>query len=156
MRVVLGKDTRESNEWISRALASGLASTGAQVSDAGIITTPGVAFLTRQREFSAGVMVSASHNPYQDNGIKVFSPGGTKLAEAEELEIERLLKDLVDLPDLQDNAAQNVPDWVEEYVEHLVSLIPAVLDFSRYRLVVDCANGSASRVAPLLLWRGWG
>ena len=63
VRVVLGKDTRESNEWISHALASGLASTGAQVVDAGIITTPGVAFLTRQHEFSAGVMVSASHNP---------------------------------------------------------------------------------------------
>jgi len=153
VRVVLGKDTRESNEWISHALASGLASTGAQVADAGIITTPGVAFLTRQHEFSAGVMVSASNNPYEDNGIKVFSPGGTKLAEAEELEIERQLKDLVDLPDLQENAAQNVPDWVEGYVEHLVNLIPAGHDFSRYRLVVDCANGAASRVAPLLLGR---
>ena len=86
--VVLGKDTRESNEWISRALASGLVSTGAQVIDAGIITTPGVAFLTRRHEMSAGVMVSASHNPYEDNGIKVFSPTGTKLAEAQELEIE--------------------------------------------------------------------
>jgi phosphoglucosamine mutase len=73
-RVVLGKDTRESNEWISRALASGLASTGALVVDAGIITTPGVAFLTRRHDLSAGVMVSASHNPYQDNGIKIFSP----------------------------------------------------------------------------------
>ena len=82
VRVVLGKDTRESNEWISRALASGLAATGAEVLDAGIITTPGVAFLTRQHEFSAGVMVSASHNPYQDNGIKIFSSAGTKLAEA--------------------------------------------------------------------------
>ena len=99
VRVVLGKDTRESNEWISRALASGLASTGAQVVDAGIITTPGVAFLTRQHEFSAGVMVSASHNPYQDNGIKIFSPAGTKLAEAEELEIESLIKALPELPD---------------------------------------------------------
>jgi phosphoglucosamine mutase len=91
-RVVLGKDTRESNEWISTALASGLARTGAQVVDAGIITTPGVAFLTRQHEFSAGVMVSASHNPYQDNGIKIFSPAGAKLVEAQELEIESLIK----------------------------------------------------------------
>src|SRR5271157_2971700 len=97
VRVVLGKDTRESNEWISRALSSGLASTGAQVVDSGIITTPGGAFLTRQHEFSAGVMVSASHNPYQDNGIKIFSPAGTKLAEARELEIESLIKSMPDL-----------------------------------------------------------
>jgi phosphoglucosamine mutase len=152
-RVVLGKDTRESNEWISRALASGLARTGAQVVDAGIITTPGVAFLTRQHEFSAGVMVSASHNPYQDNGIKIFSPAGAKLAEAQELEIERLIKVLPELPDVAEDAVQNASGWVEGYVEHLVSLIPAGLDFSHYRLVVDCANGAACRVAPLLLAR---
>jgi phosphoglucosamine mutase len=153
VRVVLGKDTRESNEWISRVLACGLASTGAQVVDAGIITTPGVAFLTRQHELSAGVMVSASHNPYQDNGIKIFSPAGTKLAEAQELEIESQIKLLPELPDPEGNAAQTVPGWVEEYVEHLVSLIPAGVDFSRFRLVVDCAHGAACRVAPLLLAR---
>ena len=153
VQVVLGKDTRESNDWISRALASGLASTGARVVDAGIITTPGVAFLTRRHELSAGVMVSASHNPYQDNGIKIFSPTGTKLAEAEELEIESLLKALPELPDTAEIAAQTVPGWVEGYVEHLESLIPERLDFSRFRLVVDCAHGAACRVAPLLLAR---
>jgi phosphoglucosamine mutase len=150
---VLGKDTRESNDWISHALASGLASTGARVWDAGIITTPGVAFLVRQHEFSAGVMVSASHNPFQDNGIKVFSPAGTKLSEQEELAIESQLKVMPELPWLQENAAQIVPGWVNDYVEHLVSLIPSGLDFSSYRLVVDCAHGAASRVAPLLLAR---
>jgi phosphoglucosamine mutase len=153
VRVVLGKDTRESNEWISRALASGLARTGAQVVDAGIITTPGVAFLTRQQGLSAGVMVSASHNPYEDNGIKIFSPAGTKLAESQELAIESQIKVLPELPDPEGNAAQTVPGWVEGYVEHLVKLIPAGLDFSRYRLVVDCAHGAACRVAPLLLAR---
>ena len=153
VRVVLGKDTRESNEWISRALARGLTSTGAQVVDAGIITTPGVAFLTRRHEFSAGVMVSASHNPYEDNGIKIFSPAGTKLAEAQELAIESLLKTLPKFPDPAENAAQFAPGWVEEYVDHLVSLIPAGLDFSRYRLVVDYAHGAACRVGPLLLAR---
>src|SRR5208283_5047046 len=106
VRVVLGKDTRESNEWISRALAGGLASTGAQVVDAGIITTPGVAFLTRRHEFSAGAMVSASHNPYEDNGIKIFSPAGTKLAEAQELEIESQLKALPESSGPGENAAQ--------------------------------------------------
>ncbi len=151
--VVLGKDTRESNEWISRALASGLVSTGAQVIDAGIITTPGVAFLTRRHEMSAGVMVSASHNPYEDNGIKVFSSHGIKLAEAQELEIESQIKVLPELPAPQENAAQDCPGWVEEYVEHLASLIPPGLNLSRYRLVVDCANGAACRVAPMLLRR---
>ncbi len=152
-RVVLGKDTRESNEWISRALASGLASTGALVVDAGIITTPGVAFLTHRHDLSAGVMVSASHNPYQDNGIKIFSSAGTKLAEAQEMEIESLLKALPELPDIADNVARTVPGWVEGYVEHLVSLIPAGRDLSGYSLVVDCAHGAACRLAPLLLDR---
>ena len=151
VRVVLGKDTRESNEWLSHALSSGLARTGAQVIDAGIITTPGIAFLTRQHEFSAGVMVSASHNPYQDNGIKIFSPAGTKLMETEEVEIENLVKALPELPAPAENAAPPVSGWVEGYVEHLASLIPAGRDFSHYRLVVDCAHGAASRVAPMLL-----
>lgn len=153
VRVVLGKDTRESNEWIARALASGLARTGAEVVDAGIITTPGIAFLTRGNDLSAGVMVSASHNPYQDNGIKIFSPAGTKLAEAQEVEIEGLLKVLPEVPTPAENAARHATGWVESYIEHLVSLIPAGLDFSRYRLVADCANGAASRVAPLLFAR---
>jgi phosphoglucosamine mutase len=153
VRVVLGKDTRESNEWISRALTAGLAATGAEVVDAGIITTPGVAFLTRQHGFSAGVMVSASHNPYEDNGVKVFSPAGTKLAEAEELAIEKLLKTLPELPEPVANGTRTVPGLLDEYVEHLAGLIPAGLEFSRYHLVVDCAHGAACRVAPLLLSR---
>ncbi len=153
VRVVLGKDTRESNEWLSRALSSGLAGSGAQVVDAGIITTPGVAFLTRQHALSAGVMVSASHNPYQDNGIKVFSPAGTKLMEAQELEVESLMKTLPDLPGPAENGAAAAPGWVEGYVEHLASLVPPGRNVSRFRLVVDCANGAASRVAPMLLAR---
>ena len=107
--MLLGKDTRESNEWISRDLASGLGSTGAEVVDAGIITTPGVAFLTRRDEFSAGVMVSASHNPYQDNGIKIFTSAGTKLAEAQELEIEGLIKTMPDLAEAGENGAPSAP-----------------------------------------------
>jgi phosphoglucosamine mutase len=98
-------------------------------------------------------MVSASHNPYQDNGIKIFSPAGTKLAEAQELEIESLLKALPELPDIADNVAHTVPGWVEGYVENLVSLIPAGRDLSGYSLVVDCAHGAACRLAPLLLDR---
>jgi len=151
-RVVVGKDTRESNEWISRALASGLAAAGAQVVDAGVITTPGVAFLTRHHGFSAGVVVSASHNPYEDNGIKILSSGGTKLGAAEELEIERRLATLPELP-AAESAAQPSPGLVHEYVEYLASLVPAGLPVTQYRLVVDCAHGAASRVVPLLLDR---
>lgn len=153
VRVVLGKDTRESNEWLSRTLTSGLAGSGAQVVDAGIITTPGVAYLTRRHELSAGVMVSASHNPYQDNGIKVFSPAGTKLMEAQELEVESLMKSLPEMPAYENGTATHAPGWVEGYVEHLASLAPKGWSFAGCRLVVDCANGAASRVAPMLLER---
>src|SRR5205823_4794304 len=94
LRVVLGEDTRESSASISRRLAAGLKSKGVEVVYAGVITTPGVAFLTRHHGFAAGVMVSASHNPYQDNGIKILSSSGTKLSESLELEIERVLQEI--------------------------------------------------------------
>lgn len=152
-RVVVGKDTRESSEWISCALTRGLTSAGAQVVDAGVLTTPGVAFLTRQHGFTAGVAVSASHNPFEDNGIKIFSHAGTKLAETEELEIERLLATLPELQGETESAAEFIRSLVDDYVEYLASLVPAGLALSRYRLVVDCANGAASRVAPLLFER---
>jgi len=92
LRLVLGEDTRESSAWISGTLAAGLARAGVDAAYAGVITTPGVAFLSRQEEFAGGVMVSASHNPYQDNGIKVLSHEGTKLSEQVELEIEAALE----------------------------------------------------------------
>lgn len=153
VRVVLGKDTRESKDWISCALASGLAATGAEVLDVGVITTPGVAYLTRRDNFSAGVMVSASHNPYEDNGIKIFSPAGTKLPIEQELEIEACIKTMHEAPPMREDAARGVPGCVDEYVEYLAGMIPAGVALSHFRLVVDCANGSASRVAPLLLSR---
>ena len=91
--------------------------------------------------------------PTSDNGIKIFSPAGTKLAEEQELEIESFIKSLPDMPEAAANPAQQVPGWVDGYVEYLAGLIPAGLDFSAFRLVVDCANGSACRVVPLLLAR---
>jgi len=153
VKVVLGKDTRESAEWISRALATGLGANGAEVVDAGTITTPGIAYLTRREGCSAGVMISASHNPYADNGIKIFTSAGTKLAEAKELEIENLMRTLPDLAAQGSPAAQTADTFVDDYVEYLAGLVSAGHDFSGFRLVVDCANGSATRVAPLLLAR---
>ncbi len=151
-RVVLGEDTRESSSWISRVLAAGLSSSGVEVVYAGVITTPGVAFLTRHHQFAGGVVVSASHNPYQDNGIKVLAAEGTKIPGALELEIEHAL-------DQCHSAAPAIPEipfepasqLLEDYVDYLHALAPTALDSSRYRLVIDCAHGASSRVVPELL-----
>ena len=152
-RVVVGKDTRESSEWIFRTLAAGLESAGTEVVDAGVITTPGVAFLARTHGFAAGVAVSASHNPYEDNGIKVLSAAGTKLPEARELEIEQLINRLDEAPAKATTSATFHPELVNDYVKFLAGLVPASASLRQYRLVVDCAHGAASRVAPLLLKR---
>ncbi|MGE5326676.1 MAG: phosphoglucosamine mutase, partial [Deltaproteobacteria bacterium] len=154
LKVVLGEDTRESSSWISAAAAAGLRSVGVEVSYAGVITTPGVAFLTRQGRFAAGIMVSASHNPFVDNGIKVLSSAGTKLPEVTELEIEKELAAL-------DGAAPasapvqlaSDPIDLEKYLSYLEGLAPSGIKNAKMRLAVDCANGAASRVVPELLKR---
>jgi phosphoglucosamine mutase len=166
VRVVLGQDTRESGSWIARRLAGGLRSAGAQVTEAGVITTPGLAFLTHHHGFSAGVVISASHNPYEDNGIKVLSNSGTKLSESAELALEQELAQAG--PDGQKGcnsplqggssagsaaALETAPHLLEDYLERLHQLIPAGLAVSQYRLVVDCAHGAAYRVVPKLLHR---
>lgn len=151
-QVVLGEDTRESGHQISRTLAAGIRSTGTPLFYAGIITTPGVAFLTRHHRFTAGIMVSASHNPYYDNGIKVFSNSGLKLSDAQELEIEQSIErdQSANGQHPQEDLLPN-PEFLREYVAYLRGLLPADLPLPNKPLVVDCANGSASRVAPLLL-----
>jgi len=154
LRVVLGEDTRESSALISRALAAGLRSSGLEVIYAGVITTPGVAFLTRQHRCAAGAMVSASHNPYEDNGIKVLSSSGMKLAESVELDIEKQLE-AISAPG-ESPADSGLPaelDLLNDYVEFLSQLVPDVKHLSRFRLVVDCAHGASSRVVPELLRR---
>lgn len=154
LRVVLGEDTRESSAWLSRALAEGLQARGGEIDYAGVITTPGVAFLTRRHGFAAGAMVSASHNPYEDNGIKMLSGSGMKLPEATELEIERLLgADDASPRPAEDLALQPAHSLLEDYLHYLQHAIPKDDDLSRYRLVVDCANGAATRVAPELFRR---
>ncbi len=152
LKVLLGEDTRESSAWISRTLARGLRSSGIEVSYAGVITTPGVAFLTRHHGFAAGVMVSASHNPYRDNGIKILSSSGMKLSESLELEVEQTL-------DQSDVAGQESPEpplqpepqLLNDYVEYLANVAAKGIRLSEYQLVVDCAHGSSSRVVPELL-----
>jgi phosphoglucosamine mutase len=154
LRVVLGEDTRESSGWISRALASGLRAGGVEVTYAGVLTTPGVAFLSRHHGFAAGVVVSASHNPYEDNGIKILSASGMKLPEAVELEIERELARLGSA-DREASAVplEPAPQLLNDYLEFLLGLVPDGSRLARFRLVVDCAHGAASRVVPGLIQR---
>ena len=156
-RVVIGQDTRESSRWIADRVWQGLASVGVVVQSAGVITTPGVAYLARSQRFDAGVVISASHNPWTDNGIKVFSGDGYKLPDAHELAIEKEIFAL-----LQDSqATRPQPDSIpplsslpgdaglrQAYVRWLASNIAT--DLSRLRLAVDCANGAAAVEAPEL------
>lgn len=152
--VVLGEDTRESSAWISRTLAAGLAASGMQVTYAGVITTPGVAFLTRHYGFAAGIMVSASHNPFEDNGIKVLSSSGMKLAEVTEVAIERALATAVAPPAAIENPSlETSAELVNPYLEYLVRLAGEPSRLAGLRVVADCAHGAASRVAPQVFQR---
>jgi phosphoglucosamine mutase len=151
-RILLGMDTRESSGWIAATLTAGLTGGGASVECAGVITTPAVAFLTHTHSFAAGVVISASHNPWQDNGIKLFGPDGYKLPDAVELAIEeeifRQLGSLTMMPQQIFPPAVNEADRTE-YVQFLLGAVPG-LSLDGRRVVIDCANGAASSVAPQL------
>ena len=151
-RLVLGMDTRESSAWIAATLTAGLERGGATLESAGVITTPAIAYLTRSRGMSAGVVISASHNPWRDNGIKVFGPDGYKLPDATELAIEdEIFRQLAE--DHGTTVAESAPEVNEadrvEYVRALRSAVPG-LSLGDRRIVVDCANGAAAAVAPQL------
>ena len=155
-RAVLGQDTRESSSWIADRIAAGLKSVGVEVASAGVITTPGVAYLARSRRFDAGVVISASHNPWTDNGIKVFSGTGYKLPDSHELAIEK------EIFDLWQNGAPAIASpasdgWVSipgesslrrAYIEWLAGNIKTPI--KTVRALVDCANGAATAEAPEL------
>ncbi len=150
-RVVLGMDTRESSNWIAATIAAGLAEGGAHVENAGVVTTPAVAFLARQHGFSAGVVISASHNPWQDNGIKVFGSDGYKLPDETELKIEsEIFRRLESTNDPAFRSAPPVDDnYRRDYEQFLGSAVPG-LALNGLRVVLDCANGAASAIAPEL------
>src|SRR5271155_2584848 len=155
-QAVLGQDTRESSGWIADRVAAGLAAVGVEVHSAGVITTPGIAYLARSRGFAAGVVISASHNPWTDNGIKVFSADGFKLSDARELAIEQEIFALLAKPGVMDDTALKVagpslPGEAElrkAYIESLAGSVSS--DLSRMRVLVDCANGAATAEAPEL------
>ncbi|MDE3104663.1 MAG: phosphoglucosamine mutase [Acidobacteriota bacterium] len=153
-RLILGMDTRESGGWIAATLTAGLTAGGATVESAGVITTPAIAFLTRKHGFAAGIVISASHNPWQDNGIKLFGPDGFKLPDETELAIEaEIFAELARqsaTPVAADSAAPPVNDADRaEYIRFLLEAVPG-LSLDGRRIVVDCANGAASAVAPQL------
>jgi phosphoglucosamine mutase len=151
-QILLGEDTRESSAWITRVLAGALRETGASVISAGILTTPGIAFLTRHYGFSAGIMVSASHNPFEDNGIKIFSSEGTKLPEPLELEIEQaMLETSASRPESSEAELPPEGGLKQAYLKFLAELIPANGHMSHFQLVVDCAHGAASSLVPEFL-----
>jgi phosphoglucosamine mutase len=148
-RVVLGRDTRESGPRLRDDVAAGLASEGAIAVDAGVITTPGLACIVVGSHFDAGVMISASHNPFRDNGLKVFGADGLKLPDAQEIEIEALVLDAA----LADPGPAHRPTRADDalsraYVEHLLRCVGHPERLSGMRVVLDCANGAASTIAP--------
>jgi phosphoglucosamine mutase len=152
--VVIGQDTRQSSRWIADRVAAGLASLGVGVESAGVITTPGVAYLARSLGMAAGVVISASHNPWTDNGIKVFSGDGYKLPDARELAIEQEIFALFQNPPEAtepDIAPASLPGDArlrEAYIHWLARSV--TVDLSRMRVLVDCANGAATAEAPEL------
>jgi len=150
--VLIGADTRESGAWIAATVAAGLASRSATVRYAGVITTPGVAYLTRTGPFAAGVMISASHNPYQDNGIKVFSHSGFKLPDDEEHLIEQEILALREEAVEPQQAALAAEEGLDrEYLRFLLSTTSVRLD--GVKLAIDCGNGAAWQLAPELFRR---
>jgi phosphoglucosamine mutase len=152
-RVVIGKDTRLSGYMLESALQAGFTSAGMDVFLLGPVPTPAVGMLTRSLRADVGVMVSASHNPYQDNGIKLFGPDGFKLSDEEEAGIEALMEGAPELaaPD-QIGRARRIDGGGERYVEFAKATFPKALRLDGLRIALDCANGAAYRVAPQVLW----
>jgi phosphoglucosamine mutase len=158
-RFLIGRDTRESGGWIESELAHGAAGEGAEVTSAGVVPTPAVAYLTRAGSYDAGVVISASHNPYEDNGIKVFSGKGEKFTERVEREVEAIVAD----PSWSARSGEPGPvpsaDLVGAYLDHLRAVFPEApllggragpSGSAAFRLGVDCANGATTTVAPAL------
>ncbi len=154
-RVLVGRDTRESGPWIERALARGVRAGGGEAVSAGVIPTSAVSYLTKTHGFAAGAVISASHNPFEDNGIKVFSPLGVKIPDEWELEVEA---DVLDgrgrLPGHEADVDVD-PRLAGDYADHLAGLVKGVRATAGLKVVLDCANGASSVVGPDVL-RGLG
>jgi len=152
-RVVIGKDTRLSGYMMETALVAGFTSVGMDVIMTGPLPTPAIAMLTREMRADLGVMISASHNPYADNGIKLFGPDGFKLSDADELAIEKAMEE--DIPLAQGDAigrARRIDDARGRYIHAIKQSLPDEIRLDGLKIVVDCANGAAYNVAPSAIW----
>jgi phosphoglucosamine mutase len=155
-QAVIGQDTRESSRWIADRVSEGLAAVGVEVHSAGVITTPGIAYLARLRKMAAGVVISASHNPWTDNGIKVFSGDGFKLPDSHELSIEKEIFALLQNQSASDDTALKIPrpslpgegELRQAYIHSLADSVSS--DLRKLRVLVDCANGAATAEGPEL------
>ena len=154
LRYVIGRDTRESGTWIEDELGRGLSAEGATVVSAGVVPTPAIAYLARSEGFDAGIVISASHNPYEDNGIKVFGGAGTKLTGQLETSVEAMVADQswsmparAAVPPRDSAVRQNL---AQHYVEHLHEIMRTAGPLAGSKLVIDCANGATAPIAPSL------
>jgi phosphoglucosamine mutase len=150
LRFIAGRDTRESGEWIERELARGIRSEGAHLTTAGVIPTPAVAYVAREMAYDAGIVISASHNPFQDNGIKVFSGRGEKFTEALERQVEAIISD----PSWTVGGSAEEPvertDVIDAYISHARLALPDARRLGGLKIAVDTANGATTTVAPRL------
>ena len=150
VHIAVGRDTRESGVWIEEALAKGVAAAGGRLTSFGVIPTPGVAYLTRSGPFDLGVVISASHNPFGDNGLKVFSGRGEKFGEPEERAVEAIVADPSwDVPDVKPAVERS--HLIDEYLAHTRLLLPALGALKGARIAIDMGHGATTATAPLLL-----
>jgi phosphoglucosamine mutase len=150
LRFLVGRDTRESGEWIERELARGVHSAGAEITTAGVIPTPAIAYVTRAMGFDAGIVISASHNPFEDNGIKVFSGKGEKFTEGLEREVEAIIHDRTWSVTGSADAPVDRTDVIDAYIAHARLALPGAERLGRFKLAIDTANGATTTVAPRL------
>lgn len=147
-RVIIGRDTRESGEWLEQALIQGIYAGDGESVSCGVIPTSAVSFLTKKHGFSAGIVISASHNPYQDNGIKIFSSEGKKISEEWERELEKSLKGGSDTASSFPSRVSPSVEYKDDYIDFLKSCFSASLPEPPPQVVLDCANGAAYEIAP--------
>jgi phosphoglucosamine mutase len=151
LRFLVGRDTRESGDWIERELGRGIHSEGASITTAGVIPTPAIAYVTRAMQFDAGLVISASHNPFQDNGIKVFSGRGEKFTETLERHVEAIIADRSwSVPHAGELPPVDRTDMIDLYIAHARLALPQPERLGRFKIAIDTANGATTTVAPRL------
>jgi phosphoglucosamine mutase len=150
LRFILGRDTRESGDWIERELARGVRSEGAHITSAGVLPTPAVAYVAREMAYDAGLVISASHNPFQDNGIKVFSGRGEKFTETLERQVEAIVEDTSWSVGGSADVAVERTDVIDAYIAHARLALPDPQRLAGFKIALDTANGATTTVAPRL------